>query len=168
MLRDAGPSPDPTINRGCCLMKIYAACILVGACCCLEAQDIPLGRSEPPYVEATVTMPTKLINNPEKRADMVSDLAEKSEMNYRLLALKIGQKWQSSIRGDKEFLKNVRQAKSVAFTVKENGSIVIAPVEDKPDTDAKANKSDGREKRKRRSPPPAKDSAPDFGTDTGR
>ena len=149
-------------------MKIYAACIIFGACCCLDAQDIPLGRSGPPYVEATVTMPSRLINNAEKRVDMVSDLAEKSEMNYRLLALKLGQKWQSSIRSDKEFLKKLRQAKTVAFTVKENGSIVIEPVEDKPETDAKANKPDGREKPKRRSPPPAKDAAADSGVETGR
>ena len=137
-------------------MKILTACIVLGACCCLHAQDIPLGRSEPPYVEATVTMPMKLINNPEKRSDMVSDLAEKSEMNYRLLALKIGEKWVSSVRNDKEFLKNLRQYKTVSFTVKENGSIVIKGVEGKTVADAKSSKSKGK-KNVKNNPPPAKD-----------
>ena len=74
-------------------------------------------------------MPTKLITNVEKRVDMVTDLAEKSEMNYRLLAMKIMEKWQSSIKNEKEFLKNLRQYKTVSFTVKKDGSIEIKGVE---------------------------------------
>jgi hypothetical protein len=84
-------------------------------------------------------MPTKLIYNAEKRSDMVADLAEKSEMNYRLLALKIMEKWQSSIRSDKDFLKNVRKCKTVSFTVRKDGSIVIKGVEDT--ANSKTNKS---------------------------
>ena len=61
---------------------------------------------------------------------MVADLAEKSEMNYRLLALKVMEKWQSSIKKDKEFLKNIRKCKTVSFTVRKDGSIVIKGVED--------------------------------------
>ncbi len=97
--------------------KILVACLILGVSSCLYAQDLALGRTEPPYVEGTVTMPTRLIYNAEKRADMVADLAEKSEMNYRLLALKVMEKWQSSIRSDKEFLKNIRKCKTVSFTV---------------------------------------------------
>ncbi len=109
-------------------MKIAVACILLGTCCCLHAQD--LGLSGPPYVESTVTIPTKLLNDGEKRCDMVSDLAEKSEMNYRLLAMKIMEKWQDSMKKDKNFLKDLKQCKKVAFTVHEDGSIEIKGVED--------------------------------------
>jgi hypothetical protein len=91
-------------------------------------------------------MPFKLINNAEKRCDMVSDLAEKSEMNYRLLAMKVMEKWQSSIKNDKEFLKNLRQCKKVSFTVKKDGAIEIKGVEDPPPADKKASKSDGKKK----------------------
>ena len=105
-------------------------------------------------------MPIKLLNDAEKRCDMVSELADKSEMNYRQLALKIGEKWQNSVRTDKEFLKNLMQYKTVSFTVKKDGSIVIQGVEDKP-ADAKQAKSGGKKNRKKAPPPPAKDSG-DF------
>ncbi len=88
-------------------------------------------------------MPFRWINNGEKRADMVADLAEKSEMNYRLLALKIMEKWQSSIKNDKDFLKNLRQFKTVSFTVHKDGSIAIQGVEDA-DASRKAGKSGGK------------------------
>jgi hypothetical protein len=104
----------------------------------MHAQDI--GRSEPPYVEATATMPFRFINNKEKRCDMVSDLAEKSEMNYRLLGMKIMERWQSSIKSDKEFLKNLRQYKTVSFTVHKDGSIAIKGVDDAPASDGKTRK----------------------------
>lgn len=110
-------------------MKKSVACIVIlAACSYLHAQD--LGRSGPPYVEATVTMPAKLMKNAEKRCEMVSELAEKSEMNYRLLGMKIMEKWQASIKSDKDFLKNLMQYKAVAFTVRKDGSIVIKGVED--------------------------------------
>lgn len=123
-------------------MKILVFGIILGVGSCLHAQG--LGRSEPPYVEATATMPFKLINNAEKRCDMVSDLAEKSEMNYRLLALRVMEKWQSSMKADKDFLKNLRQYKTVAFTVHKDGSIAISGVEDPP-SGKKANKSGGNQ-----------------------
>jgi len=44
----------------------------------------------------------------------------------------------------------------------------VIPRQDKPETDAKADNPDGSERRKRRSPPPAKDPAADFGVDSGR
>ena len=75
---------------------------------------------------------------------MVADLAEKSEMNYRLLALKITEKWQSSIKRDKEFLKNLRKYKTVSFTVHEDGSIAIKGVKDT--RSDKANKSRWQER----------------------
>jgi hypothetical protein len=109
-------------------MKTLLVCVVLGASSTLSAQDI--GRSEPPYVEATVTMPTKLINNAEKRCDMVNDLAEKSEMNYRLLGLKIMEKWRSSIKKDKDFARNLMKFKTAAFTVHKDGSIVIEGVEE--------------------------------------
>jgi hypothetical protein len=133
------------------IMKVFGACILVfGAYSCLHAQD-DIGRSEPPYVEATVTMPFKLINNKEKRCDMVSDLAEKSEMNYRLLGMKILEEWQSLIKSDKEFLKNLRQHKKVAFTVHKDGSIAIKGVDDAPGPDNKGRKNGST----KRTPSPA-------------
>jgi len=122
-------------------MKIFAVCVVVGACSCLHAQD--LGRSDPPYVEASVTMPFKFINNAEKRSDMVADLAEKSEMNYRLLALKIMEKWHSSIKNDKGFLKDLRKCKTVSFAVRKDGSIEIKGVENTSASD-KAMKSGGK------------------------
>ena len=122
-------------------MKVFLVCIVLGLCSSLHAQDI--GRTEPPYLEATATMPFRWINNGEKRADMVADLAEKSEMNYRLLALKIMEKWQSSIKNDKDFLKNLRQFKTVSFTVHKDGSIAIQGVEDT-DASGKAGKSGGK------------------------
>ena len=122
-------------------MKISAVCVILGACSYLHAQD--LGRSDPPYVEASVTMPFKFINNAEKRADMVADLAEKSEMNYRLLALKIMEKWHSSVKSDKGFLKDLRKCKTVSFSVSKDGSIVIKGVEDTSASD-KAKKSGGK------------------------
>ena len=88
-------------------------------------------------------MPFRWINNGEKRADMVANLAEKSEMNYRLLALKIMEKWQSSIKNNKDFLKNLRQFKTVSFTVHKDGSIAIQGVEDT-DASGKAGKSGGK------------------------
>jgi len=121
-------------------MKVLIFGVILGICSCLQAQDV--GRSDPPYVEATATMPLKFINNAEKRCGMVSDLAEKSEMNYRLLALKVMEKWQSSIKKDKVFLKNLRKYKTVAFTVHKDGSIEIKGVEDPP-ADKKADKSGG-------------------------
>jgi hypothetical protein len=131
-------------------MKIVGVCIFVFATCSVShAQDI--GRSEPPYVEATVTMPFRFINNKEKRCDMVSDLAEKSEMNYRLLGMKILEKWQSSIKNDKEFLKNLRQYKTVSFTVHKDGSIGIKGVDNAPAPDSKARKKGSA----KRSPAPA-------------
>jgi hypothetical protein len=111
-------------------MKTLAICIFLGACSFLQAQDI--GRSEPPYVEATVTMPTKQLTNAEKRVDMVSALADKSEMNYRLLSLTIMEKWQASIKKDKGFLKNLMKYKTAAFTVHKDGTIEIKGVDDKP------------------------------------
>ena len=135
-------------------MKIFIVCMVLGVCSCLE----DIGRSEPPYVEATATMPFRLITNPEKRPDMVADLAEKSEMNYRLLALKIMEKWQASIRGDKDFLKNLRQYKMVAFTVHKDGSIEIKGVEDPPASDGKAGKSGGKKGTATSMGPPAKTS----------
>ncbi|MGO9112064.1 MAG: hypothetical protein ACLP9L_22795 [Thermoguttaceae bacterium] len=89
-------------------------------------------------------MPSKFINNAEKRRDMVSDLAEKSEMNYRLLAMKVMEKWQSSIKNDKSFIKKLRQYKTVAFTVHKDGSIEIKGVEDTPASESKADKSAGK------------------------
>ena len=115
---------------------VVCVCIILGACSCLRAQGI--GRSEPPYVEAAVTMPTRLMKNAEKRCDMVSELAEKSEMNYRLLAMKVMEKWQASLKGDKDFLKNLMKYKTVSFAVRKDGSIVIKGVEDPPPADKKA------------------------------
>jgi hypothetical protein len=89
----------------------------------LAAQD--LGRAEPPFVEATTSMPVRWLGNPEKRADMVRDLSEKSEMNYRLLALKIMEQWQNSMKSQKTFMKDLMQHRLAAFTVKKNGEIVI-------------------------------------------
>ena len=134
---------------------ILGACLVLGACSALHAQDLNLGRSGPPYIEATVTMPTKLMKNAEKRCDMVSDLAEKSEMNYRVLAMKIMEKWQSSIKNDKDFLKNLMQYKKVSFTVRKDGSIVIKGVADPP-PDAKA--ASGKKGSTKRPAVPAKDS----------
>jgi hypothetical protein len=119
-------------------MKILLVCIILGACSCLHAQGTDVGRSDPPYVDATVTMPTKFLNDKEKRLDMVSDLAEKSEMNYRLLGMKVMEKWQSSIKADKSFLKNIMKFKKVAFTVQTDGNIVIKGIDDKPAADKPA------------------------------
>ena len=130
------------LTLGHAIMKLLVVCIMFGTCSVLQAQQ-DIGRSEPPYVEATVTMPTKLLNNAEKRCDMVSDLAEKSEMNYRLLSLKIMEKWQASIKKEKGFLKNLMKYKTVSFTVQKDGSIVISGVEDKPAGDSKSGKSGG-------------------------
>ena len=111
-------------------MKTAAFCLILGTCSFLAAQD--LGNSGPPYVEATETMPTKQINNPEKRCDMVTALAEKSQMNYRVLAMKIMEKWQTSIKSDKTFLKSIYKYKTISFTVHKDGSIEIKGVEDPP------------------------------------
>jgi hypothetical protein len=132
-------------------MRTLVFCILFGICASLQAtDDIVIGRSDPPFVEATVTIPIKVIGDMEKRADMVSDLAEKSEMNYRLLGMKITEKWQSSVRADKTFLKNLRQYKKVAFTVHEDGSIKIQGVEEikPPDKATKGKKAAAKQ------PPP--------------
>jgi len=56
---------------------------------------------------------------------MVSELAEKSGMNYRVLAMKVMEKWQSSIKNDKTFLKDVTRGKTIEFTMKKDGSLEI-------------------------------------------
>ena len=53
------------------------------------------------------------------------------------------EKWQLSIRNDKEFLKNIRKCKTVSFTVHKDGSIAIKGVEDPPPANSKASKSGG-------------------------
>ena len=126
-------------------MKMFFACVIIGVYSCLQAQDViadvipDVGRSDPPFVEATATMPMKFINDKEKRCDMVSVLAAKSEMNYRLLAMKIDEKWQKSIKSEKNFLRNLRQYKTISFSVHKDGSITIRGVED-----SKINKSSGK------------------------
>ena len=135
-------------------MRTLVFCILFGICSFLQAKDddIVIGRGEPPFVEATVSMPVRALNNGEKFADMAGDLAEKSEMNYRLLVLKIGEKWQSSIKADKNFLKNLHQHKKVSFTVHEDGSIGIQGMEEiKPPEKASKTKKAAP---KRSTPPP--------------
>ena len=138
-------------------MNILAVCIILGACSSPHAEeDLNLGRTEPPYVEATAIIPTKLIYVPEKRAGMVADLAEKSEMNYRLLALKIMEKWQSLIRSDKEFLKNIRKCKTVSFMVHEDGSIAIKGIEDTAAPNSKSSRPGGTKDSANSSSAPAK------------
>ncbi len=90
-------------------------------------------------------MPFKFINDKEKRCDMASALAEKSEMNYRLLAIKIDEKWQSSLKSEKNFLRNLRQAKTVAFTVHKDGTIAIKGAEDSSASGSKTKKSSGKQ-----------------------
>jgi hypothetical protein len=124
-------------------MKQLALLTMLMACSSLKAQDIDLGRSEPPYVEATVTMPAKFMSNAEKRCDMVRELSEKCEMNYRLLGGRMMQHWQAQIKKDKTFVKDLLRYKTVAFTVKEDGTIEIKGVEEE-EKPAKPAKTKGR------------------------
>lgn len=132
-------------------MKSVASLILFVACRYSQAQEIDIGRAEPPYVEAKVAMPTKFMQNAEKRRAMVDDLAGKSQMNYRLLGMKIMEQWQASIKKDKTFLHEMMQHPSVAFTVKKDGTILIegvdAPVgKDGKGGDANAKKNFGKQR----------------------
>jgi hypothetical protein len=111
----------------------------------LNAQDVDLGRSEPPYIEATATMPSKLLRDAEKRCDMVRELSEKSEANYRVLSMKVMEQWQASIKKDKTFLKELLRHKTVAFTVKTDGTIEIHGVDE---ADVPAKLAPARSKRR--------------------
>lgn len=104
-------------------MRLLLALVMLGVCSCLNAQDIVPGESE--IVEASVSIPTRFLNNPEKRCDMVNELAEKSGMNYRLLAMKLMEKWQASIKKDKTFFKETMRHDLVEFSVKKGGAIEI-------------------------------------------
>ena len=84
---------------------------------------------DPPFTPASVEISRKLLNDHEKRCDMIQDLADKSEMNYRYLAMKVMEKWQLLIK-DKTFVTNFKKSKTVKFSVSEKGSIGIQPVVD--------------------------------------
>ena len=127
-------------------MRAFVFLFILTLCSTLSAQDI--GRAEPPYVEATVTMPTRLMQNAEKRCTMVEDLADKSQMNYRLLGMKIMEQWQASIKKDKAFLHEMMKHDKLSFTVKKDGSIVIEGVEPPAGKDSKGGGKKGRTKDK--------------------
>lgn len=121
-------------------MRVLFAMLVLAACSSALAQDII--PSEPQIVEATVGISPRLLNNHERRCDMVSELAEKSGLNYRLLAMKVMEKWQSSVRADKTFLKEMMQHDIVEFTVKKDGSIEIQGK----DLEKRAKKGDNNKK----------------------
>jgi hypothetical protein len=124
-------------------MKLLVMLAALVSCSQLNAQDVNPGGPEPPCVEATVTMPAKLMNNHEKRCDMVRELSEKSNMNYRLLAMKIMEHLQAQNKKDKSFLKELLRHKSVAFTVKTDGTIAVQGA-DEADDQAKPARAKGR------------------------
>ena len=85
-----------------------------------------IGRAEPPFVEATVTYTIKSLMNPDKRYDLCDDLAEKSDMNRRLVIMKVTEAWTKCSR-QKDFMKDLKQSKNVSFTIKVNGEVLIKP-----------------------------------------
>ena len=104
---------------------IYSLVILTAL---LSQTDI--GQSEPPYTEATVSMPVKQLKDGEKRCEVMQDLADQSGMNYRLLCMRFAEKWQNTIKQDKTFLKNLQKCKTIEFTVKKDGRLIIEGKED--------------------------------------
>jgi len=113
-------------------------CVLY--CTTVSGQAVNLGRDEPPYLAASVSVSPKVLANAEQRCDMVRDLSEKCDMNYRLLGMRIMEEWQKTICQDKTFLRTIQQSKSVTFSVDEDGKIDIKGVP-KEKTKAKKPKS---------------------------
>jgi hypothetical protein len=91
----------------------------------LYAQDDGIGRVEPPFIPASLEVITKSIGNLQSRCEAVRQLSEKTEMNYRLLGMKMMEAWQANVKKDKGFISKINQSKSIIFTVDKDGNVDI-------------------------------------------
>jgi hypothetical protein len=100
------------------------------------------GREGPPYIEATVSLETKYFQQEkvDKLQKLLETLAEKSDMNIRVLDMSASRKMCQMTKTAKPSMKGLaklfRGSTSIALTVKKNGDIEIkgvsAPPKSKP------------------------------------
>ena len=90
-------------------------------------QAFEIGRTEPPFQPASIEISKKILSNREKLCDAVQNLADKSEMNYRLLGMLIYQKWTTPVK-DKKLLTDFRKCQKIKIEVDERGEIILTPI----------------------------------------
>ena len=116
----------------CILVMVVAASAASAGDSALDRVIGPVqGRSGPPYIEATGYIDIGYFQQEkwDKLQGVLDGLAQKSDMNMRVLTMSVRQKMCQMTRTSKPSMKTTAQqfkgATHVAITVKKNGSIEI-------------------------------------------